>query len=177
MTMAAGAADAVALDFPDRVRSGHADLELCGSGVARYRRIIKVYRATLYRRNCGATDLFAAPMRLELAYFRSIDGARFGQLAETSLRSTLSPASFSALEERLSKLHRAYRSVEPGDRYALTYRPGEGTRLDLNGDTLERINGRDFARAYFGLWLGPRPLDSGLRDRLITSPQERSVAP
>jgi hypothetical protein len=61
----------------------------------------------------------------------------------------------------------AYRDVKPGDRYALTYIPGSGTELSFNGSPLVVIDGADFAAAYFSIWLGKRPLDPGLKDKLL----------
>ena len=54
-----------------------------------------------------------------------------------------------------------------GDRYALSYVPGQGTELTLNGRRLVLVEGADFARVYFAIWLGERPLDDGMRDRLL----------
>ncbi len=57
--------------------------------------------------------------------------------------------------------------MKPGDRYSLTYLPGEGTELAKNGVPLALVPGEDFARAYFGIWLGEDPLDRDLRDQLL----------
>jgi hypothetical protein len=59
------------------------------------------------------------------------------------------------------------RNVLPGDRYALTYVPGEGTRLSRNGEVLGSIPGDDFARAVFSIRLGVNPIDKAFRDRLL----------
>jgi len=37
----------------------------------------------------------------------------------------------------------------------------------LNGHRKGMIPGADFADAYFRIWLGERPLDTALRDRLL----------
>ena len=58
------------------------------------------------------------------------------------------------LQSRIDNLAALYRDVKPGDRYALTYIPDEGTTLSLNGETLGSIPGDDFARAVFAIWLG-----------------------
>jgi hypothetical protein len=58
--------------------------------------------------------------------------------------------------------------VEPGDRYTLTYAPGWGTELALNGEPLGRIAGPDFASAVFSIWLGDEPMDKPLKRRLLT---------
>ena len=60
-----------------------------------------------------------------------------------------------------------YRDVNPGDRYARTYVPDQGTELSYNGQPLITIQGADFAAAYFGIWLGKDPIDKDMRSRLI----------
>jgi hypothetical protein len=60
--------------------------------------------------------------------------------------------------------------VEPGDRYALTYIPGMGTELSLNGEAKGTIQGADFAAAIFSIWLGTKPIDKGLKRQLLGAP-------
>jgi hypothetical protein len=57
--------------------------------------------------------------------------------------------------------------VKPGDRYALTYVPGVGTELTLNGSPLGTVAGADFASAVFAIWLGPKALDESLKTQLL----------
>lgn len=61
-----------------------------------------------------------------------------------------------------------YEDVKPGDRYALTYIPGRGTELSLNGLRKGVISGADFGRAYYRIWLGEHPIDASLRDQLLS---------
>ena len=60
-----------------------------------------------------------------------------------------------------------YVDVKPGDRYSLTYTPGVGTELALNGTPLGVIEGADFAAAIFSLWLGENPYDKRFKDALL----------
>ena len=57
--------------------------------------------------------------------------------------------------------------MKDGQRYRLTYRPGIGTELAKDGVPLGTIEGADFAAAVFGIWLGPKAIDSGFRDRVL----------
>ena len=60
------------------------------------------------------------------------------------------------------------RDVQKGDRYALTYVPGAGTTLALNGRPLGTIEGADFAAALFTIWLGTKdPMDASFRLALL----------
>lgn len=161
--------------FADQVRLGddgdaeRPELALRSMGLLRYRVVFRGYVAALYLPKDVPTErvLDDVPRRLELSYFWSIRGKDFGGAAEQKLEETLDPRSRAAIRERVETLHRTYRDVSPGDRYALDYIPGEGTTLRLNGEPLVTIPGADFARAYFGLWLGEDPLDDTLRDRLL----------
>ena len=57
--------------------------------------------------------------------------------------------------------------VQPGDRYSLTYIPGVGTELALNGTPRGVIEGADFAAAIFSLWLGENPFDRQFKQALL----------
>ena len=72
----------------------------------------------------------------------------------------------------LDRINALYRDVKPGDRYSLTYLPGRGTELALNGEPLGLIAGSDFASAYFSIWLGPKPLDAALKAQLLSCTRE-----
>jgi hypothetical protein len=131
--------------------------------------VVKVYAAALYLPPGSgpfdpANDL---PRRLEFSYLVGIAGRDFGPAAERLLAQGFGPEALAPLRDRLDRLSAAYLDVKPGDRYALSYLPGTGTELTLNGRRLALIEGADFARAYFAIWLGHRPLDEPLRDRLL----------
>lgn len=182
---AAGAATVEGVPFTDRVVvASETQLSLCAAELLRYRRVFRGYVAALYLPDCSARAqaLADVPRRLELSYFWSIPGDKFGPAAEEVLARSLAPAELEPLRDRLRTLHEAYQDVAPGDRYALTYVPGRGTELAKNGAPLVTIPGADFARAYFAIWLGADPLDRGLRDRLLGAPapagsEEPSLAP
>jgi hypothetical protein len=55
------------------------------------------------------------------------------------------------LRPRIEKHNALYADVQPGDRYALTYVPGSGTELTLNGTPRGIIRGADFASAIFAI--------------------------
>ena len=57
--------------------------------------------------------------------------------------------------------------MNPGDRYSLTYIPGKGTTLSLNGVPKGTVDGADFAAALFSIWLGPNPIDSNFKQALL----------
>jgi hypothetical protein len=164
-----GAAEIEGVEFDDRITAGDRVLALQSVGLLRYRIFFKGYVAALYLEEETSPEkvLEDVPKRLELEYFWSIAGERFGPMAESALERNLDAKSLERLRPRVEALHEKYQDVKPGDRYALTYLPEEGTELAKNGVRLALVPGEDFARAYFGIWLGEAPLDRDLRDQLL----------
>lgn len=158
--------------FPRAVEVPGARLVLEGAGLFRWKYFVKVYAAAHYvgEEARGRPADADVPRRLEIAYFVGISGEDFGRAADELLADALPPDRLASLRSRLDDLHRAYVDVKAGDRYALTYVPGRGTELALNGAPIALIPGADFARAYFGIWIGKRPIDDGLRDALLPRP-------
>lgn len=162
--------------FPARHVLGDDPLELRGAAVLRWRSLIRAYAAALYLPpgTPSSDALGDVPKRLEIQYFRAIEAEAFGQAADALLRRNLDADLYTSLRDRLDELHASYEPVAPGDRYALTYRPGIGTELAKNGRPLAVVPGADLAAAYFSLWLGPRPIDVSLRERLLGGASTRA---
>jgi hypothetical protein len=178
------AAELEGVDFADRVRADDVTMRLSCVGLLRYKLFIKAYVAALYLGDGAAGgDIFAdVPKRIELSYFWSISGADFGKAGDQILAQNVDTETFAALRSRLDRINAWYRDVKPGDRYSLTYVPGAGTELALNGSRLGIIDGADFAAAYFRIWLGDTPIDTRLRDQLLgcarrNSGNEQAAAP
>ena len=165
----AAAGEIEEIPFPDSVQSEAGSLSLHGLGLLRYRVLFRGYVGGLYLPDgVPPGRVFEdVPKALELYYFWDIEGRFFGDAADELLKRSLPPTRIAALRSRLDRLHGLYRDVEEGDRYRLTYSPGQGTTLALNGETLGTIPGADFAADYFGIWLGDEPLDVPFRDQIL----------
>ena len=157
------------VDFPERLEVQATPLVLNGAALLRYRIFIKAYVAGLYLGEGvpPARVLEDVPRRLEIQYFWAIEAEGFADATDEGIARNVDDATFAALRPRIDRLNTLYRDVEPGDRYALTYLPGSGTELSLNGAPLGRIEGADFAAAVFSIWLGKAPLDESLKRRLL----------
>jgi len=107
------------------------------------------------------------PHVLELHYVYPIRSDRFARAAWKTLERNESPETLDTVREDVERLHGWYRDVSRGDRYRLSYVPGKGTTLSLNGDVLGQIEGHRFACIYLGIWLGKRPLSKRLRENLL----------
>lgn len=147
-------------------------MNLMGKGEVYYLGLIKVYDAALYAENGnGGQPLIDSETSrcLKLTYDVSLAVKDFVLGAETILARQLSPAEISGLRQQIDMLHSAYLDVQKGDSYSLCYNaPQQLTTLSLNGTELVAVPSKEFAKAYFGIWLGDiQPIDEKLRDRLL----------
>jgi hypothetical protein len=156
-------------ETPAALTEDGARFELVGETTFRWLSMLKVYDARLH---LGAGEppsrVFAdVPVRLQLVYHRGFTAAEIVKGGDTLLARNVSADDLRALRDRLELINKAYKDVRPGDNYVLTYVPGKGTTLRLNGSPLVTVPGRDFASAYFRIWLGDDPISVPMRDSLL----------
>lgn len=144
-------------------------MTLRGESLLRVGYVFKVYQARLFVGEDHATANVQddVPKRLEISYLRDIKAADIIRIGDETLQRQLPADQLAALQSRLQTINRWYTDVRDGDTYALTYVPGHGCELALNGTSLGVIEGADFARAYFGIWLDPRTSYKEFRRELL----------
>ena len=144
-------------------------LQLHGTGVLRFKRIIPVYDAALYLGEGvqPGQALEDVPKRIEVRYRVSADADRFARAGDRILTKTFSETELAGIRSRLERMNGWYPDPKPGDRCSITYVPGKGTELAFNGRSLGWIEGADFARIYFAIWSGAEPASKPLREALL----------
>lgn len=157
------------VDFSKSIETRTEPLILRGASLFRWAMVFDVYVGALYLPSNIPADQWGAdvPKHLEICYLRDIPAEGFIESSEEHLRKVLALKDYQSIEPRLEELFDLFRDVKERDRYALTYQPGVGTTLSLNGEALGTIPGPDFAAAYFGIWLGEDPLQEKFRDDLL----------
>ena len=145
-----------------------AAVPLHGVGLFRYYGF-KVYVAALYMHSTperAAEDaLLPIKKQLVIHYLREFAPVDF----QTSGREMIEDnpeINIADVEPGLKIIDQLYQSVKPGDRYAITFVPGN-TELALNGKVLGAIPGETFQKAYFGIWLSEHSVKDSLRDALL----------
>jgi hypothetical protein len=162
--------------FPPATRVEGETLERTGVGVLKYKRLIPVYDAALYlgEGTLAEEALKDVPKRIEVHYRVSADADRFAAAGEKILQKGFEAEEIRQVKDRVDRINSWYPDPQPGDRCSITYLPGRGTELVYNGRSLGVIEGADFARVYFAIWLGEKPASTSLRDDLLNVTSKRS---
>lgn len=163
-----GTSTARAERFAPSVAVGGVEFELRGEGLLRFKRILPVYDAALYLPP-GTRAPFEAdtPMRLEVVYRVGTEAIRFARAGQEVLARNFPAEQLATIETRLARINALYPDPRRGDRCSITYIPGVGTELRFNGEQLGIIEGAEFARMYFSIWLGEDPASPRLRRDLL----------
>jgi len=148
--------------------AGEEKVSLVGVGRLRYWGF-SVYSAAFYLNGESRIPedfLGEKPKRLVLHYHRRVTRDQIIEASDRAL-DEMPGLDKDAVMPGFKKINGLYKDVRDGDRYELVYEPGSGTTLILNGKELGVIEGEDFARALFGIWLSEYSLSDSLRDRLL----------
>ena len=146
------------------------DLVLKSSGTATWMRIVRVYDAALFAPSDAEVEQVLqkdVPLSLKIEYLIGVSAENIIKAADVALARQHKPEVLDRYSTHIQRLHQSYQSAEPGDRYRLDYRPGEGITLWFNDQYLVSINDDEFARLYVGIWLGEQPLSERLRTALL----------
>ncbi len=144
------------------------EFRLVGVGLLRHWGF-KAYTGAFYLERGVDIDqaLADSAKRLELEYYTSIEGRDFGPATEKSIAKNVDSDTYLRLRPQIDHLNSLYEDVQPGDRYSLTYVPGIGTELALNGVPKGTIKGVDFAAALFSIWLGDAPINETFKKQIL----------
>jgi hypothetical protein len=159
------------VEFADHYEWNGVPLRLNGVGVLRFKLFFKGYAAALYLGSGVDPDqsLEDVPRRLEIEYMWSIPADAFARVTIEQISKNVDAPTLSRLRSSIDRFNELYANVDPGDRYSLTYVPGVGTELALNGRARGLIEGAEFSSALFAIWLGRDPVDKPLRQQLLAS--------
>jgi hypothetical protein len=145
--------------MPDKIDAGGQALVLNGMGL-RKKLFIKVYVGGLYlaaKERSPAKVLAAdAPRRMLFHFLFSVSAKQMCDAWEEGLADN-SPAAGADVKTGFKALCGAMEDIPKGHEMVLTYLPGQGTRVEVNGKTKATIPGKPVADAILATWIGPRP--------------------
>jgi hypothetical protein len=133
-----------------------------------------IYDARLWAADEFAADRFDRhALALELQYARTLYGRL---IAERSLEEMKRQGGFTDEqgERWLASMKQAFPDVNKGDRITGVQRPGESTRIFVNGTLRGELRDAEFTRRFFGIWLAPQTSEPKLRQSLLGPALARS---
>jgi hypothetical protein len=157
------------VSFEKRIQTSGNELELKGVGMLKYMGIFKAYAGALYLEKGASIDEVLADRakRIEVEYMMDFKGEDFGPATVKMMEKNVSRETIERLRDQIDYHNSLYEDVRPGDRYALTYIPGKGTELALNGEKIGVVEGAEFASALFSIWIGKKPIDKSFKRQIL----------
>lgn len=168
----ASARECEGVTLPNSVRVDGQRLTLNGMGVREATVFnVNVYVAGLYvegDRSRTASDLLdtAKRKRLVLHFVRDVDGSDITEAFTTGFRATAG-SNFSSMRANINRLNGWMGDMAEGEVMQFTYIPGTGLQVGVKGRNKGTIEGDDFARMFFDIWLGSSPPNRGLKTGLL----------
>ena len=155
--------------LPDTVQAGDRSLVLNGLGL-RKKFVVKVYVAGLYlgqkSSDPGVILKTDAPKRIVMHFVRSVSKDQLVDAFAESFENN-TPDAKKTMKVEVDQFLGALAPVNDGDQMVLTYVPGTGTTLAINGKEHLTTAAPDFARVLFSVWLGPKPPNPDLKKGLL----------
>lgn len=176
LTAQAFAVEVAGIKLADSAHVGSRDLQLNGAGV-RSKLFFDLYIAALYlpEKSTSGVAVLAdgAEKRMALHLLVDISADRLLSGLNNAIAANHTPAEMSALEvpfKEFSAIFHAIDEMKKGDVITLDYLPGSGTQVGLNGTAKGMISGAPFNRALLKAWLGDKPAQADLKQKLLGGP-------
>ncbi|MFO7931176.1 MAG: chalcone isomerase family protein [Desulfosalsimonas sp.] len=158
------------VEMPETIEIGDKKVALNGAGV---RKIIeaKYYVGGLYLRE-ASTDENAVteadePMAIRLEMVEDADQETMQRAFLNGLRGA-TDNNIDPIQDQIDQFMDCFSdSIKDGDVFEFRYAPKEGTKVYKSGEQLAVIEGFDFKKAMFGIWLSDKPADRGLKKDML----------
>ncbi len=155
--------------LPDTIQVGNQPLVLNGMGL-RKKFVVKVYVAGLYLEqkssDSGAILKTDAPKRIVMHFVRNVSRSQLADAFAESFENN-TPDAKKTMKAEIDQFLSALSPVNDGDQMVLTYVPGTGTTVAINGNEHLTTAAPEFARVLFSVWLGPKPPNPDLQKGLL----------
>jgi hypothetical protein len=170
LALPAAAREYQGVKLPDTMAVGGKTLDLNGAGL-RKKFVVKVYVGALYlaEKSKDAKAVIAAdqPKAVRMTFLRDLTKDQVMDAFKEGFEKN-SAKQANALMPKLAEAGKALPArLKEGSTMIVTYVPGKGSTLGMEGDAMATIEGKDFADALFRNWLGDAPADENLRDGML----------
>lgn len=174
ISMTASAIDVAGVNVPEKIQVDEQSLVLNGAGSRLMARIFHVYVISLYlpEKKHAIEDVLAESVAKRLTLDFLFDG-KTTQLLDATHKLLVENHS----EEEFKKLDKGWKEfstpfetlkdIHKGDQYSFDYNPKTGMKISVNGKVIGQVAELGFMRAFLKVWLGEKPAQADLKDRLM----------
>ena len=159
------------IDIPDSILAGSDVLVLNGAGI-RTKLFIKAYIGGLYlRQKSGdAVAIINADETMSvklLIISKMITGKKMEQATREGFNNSTN-GNTEPYKDRIDSFVSTFKdNIKIGDVYDIIYIPAEGTNVYKNKELKCTVQGLDFKKVLFGIWLGVKPADKDLKAGML----------
>lgn len=114
-----------------------------------------------------ANPLDNVPKRIEVEYFVNIPAKKLNAYTVERMLKNVSKSEFRAIQEEVELMSQYFVDLNAGDRFSLTFIPDIGTKFAHNGVVTGVIEGEEFSKALFSVWIGDKPFDQKLKRQIL----------
>ena len=169
-TGAVWSAELADVTMPDEVTVSGKTLVLNGMGV-RKKLWVKVYVGGLYleSKTTDASEAADPTTAKRMVMHFLTNKAKKGKMDSSWDEgfANNAPEATASLGSEIETFKGYFGDMKVGDVVEMTWVPGEGTTVVLNGEEQGVIEGETFAEALFKVWVGPKPPTEDLRAGLL----------
>lgn len=155
----AGAGTLADVNLPDKADVKGQSLVLNGMAL-RTKFFIKIYVAGLYlpQKEKAAAKILAAdaPHRMVMHFLYSVNKDQMCDAWKEGLEQN-TPKAAPEVKKEFASLCNWMEPIPKGSELTLTYVPGEGTTVEVNGKPKGTLAGKPMADAILNTWIGPDP--------------------
>ncbi len=187
LSLPAAAAGPAGVKMPEAIEAGGKSLPLVGAGLHSKNIVqipgilglpgipgipVDVYVAALYMetptRNAAMVVSSDSPKAIALEFvYSKVSGKQLRDAWRDGFADN-TPGADADLKARMDRFVDLFNaSAKKGQRAVMTYLPGAGTTVTLDGREAALIPGADFASALFAIWFGDKPADAELKAAIL----------
>lgn len=159
LTGSAFASEVAGVKLQDAIAVNGKNLVLNGAGI-RKKLFIKVYVGALYleKKDANPASVLAsdAERRMAMHFVFSVGKAKIAEAWTEGLEAN-TPNASPEVKAAFRTLESWMEDVDSGHAINLTYIPGTGTIIDVNGKVKGTLPGKATADAILSTWIGPKP--------------------
>lgn len=174
LIQSAGAVEVAGISIDETAKVGGKELKLNGAGV-RTLLLFKVYVGALYlpEKKSSSADVMASsgPRRMKMVFLREVDSDTLGQAFMDGLNANTDKnekTKFINQTTQVGNIFATYGKLNKGDVVSVDWIPGSGLQFLINEKKAgEPTPDQAFANALFRNWLGEKPVDASLKQKLL----------